>query len=39
MKKQTMVKGVLEVAGDALHSSEMGLTRVLHVKTHLLDYV
>jgi hypothetical protein len=39
MKKQTMVKGALEVAEDALHSSEMGLTRVMHVKTHLLDCV
>jgi hypothetical protein len=38
-KKQAMVKGVPEVAEDALHHFEVGLTRVVHVKTHLVDCV
>jgi hypothetical protein len=33
MKKQIMVEGVLEVPEDALCSYEVGLTRVMHVKT------
>jgi hypothetical protein len=38
-KKQVVVEGALEVAEDALRSSEMGLTRFVLVKPHLLDYV
>jgi hypothetical protein len=38
-KKQTVVEGALEVADDPLHSREMGLLRVVHVKAHLLDRV
>jgi hypothetical protein len=29
----------LEAAKDALHSSEMRLTRIMHVESHLLDHV
>jgi hypothetical protein len=39
MKKQVVVKGALEVAEDALHSSEMKLTRVMHVEAHLPNCV
>jgi hypothetical protein len=39
MKKQVVVECALEVAEDALRSSEMGLMRVIHVKEHLLHYV
>jgi hypothetical protein len=38
-KKQVVVEGALEVADDALCSGEIGLTRVVHVKAHLLDCV
>jgi hypothetical protein len=38
-KKKAMVKGALEVAEDVLRNSEMGLMRVVHVKTHLLDCI
>jgi hypothetical protein len=34
-----VVEGVLEVAEDALHNSEMELMRIVHVKAHLLDYM
>jgi hypothetical protein len=34
-----VVNGALEVAEDALHNCEMGLTRAVHVMTHLLDRV
>jgi hypothetical protein len=34
-----MVESALEVAEDVLYSSEMGLMRVVHVKTHLLDCI
>jgi hypothetical protein len=37
--KKTVVEDALVVAEDALCSSETGLTRVMHVKTHLLDCV
>jgi hypothetical protein len=37
--KKVVVKNALETAEDALHSSEMGLEKVIHVKAHLLDYV
>jgi hypothetical protein len=37
VKKQTMVKGALEVAEDALHNREMRLRMVGHVEAHLLD--
>jgi hypothetical protein len=33
MKKQAVVESALEVVEDALRSSEMGSTRVVHVKT------
>jgi hypothetical protein len=39
VKKQVVVKGVLEVAKDALHSHEMGLVEVVDVEAHLLDYI
>jgi hypothetical protein len=39
MKKKAMAEGALEVAEDALHCSEMGLTRIMHVKAHLLDCI
>jgi hypothetical protein len=29
----------LEVAKDVLHNSEMRLMRIVHVETHLLDFV
>jgi hypothetical protein len=32
-------RGLLETMKDVLRSSEMGLTRVMHVKAHLLDCV
>jgi hypothetical protein len=35
--KKVVVKGALEVVEDALYSSEIGLMRILHVETHLLD--
>jgi hypothetical protein len=31
--------GALEVSEDTLDNSEMGLTRIMHVKTHLLDCI
>jgi hypothetical protein len=34
-----VIEGALEVAKDALHSSEMGLTGVMHVKAHMLGCV
>jgi hypothetical protein len=34
-----MKKQALEVAKDALRSSEMGLTRVVNVQAHLRDCV
>jgi hypothetical protein len=34
-----VIEGALEVAKDALCSSEMGLTGVVHVKAHLQDRV
>jgi hypothetical protein len=34
-----VVEGALEVAEDALHNIEMGLTGVMHVEAHLLDCV
>jgi hypothetical protein len=34
-----VVEGALEVVEDALHNSDMGLLRVIHVKAHLLDHV
>jgi hypothetical protein len=30
-----VVKGALEVVKDVLRISDMGLTRVVHVKTHI----
>jgi hypothetical protein len=39
VKKQAVVEGALEVPKDALHSREMGLTRVMHVEAHLLDRI
>jgi hypothetical protein len=30
--KKVMVEGALEVAEDALRNSELGLTRVMHMK-------
>jgi hypothetical protein len=33
MKKQAVVESALEVVENALRSSEMGSTRVVHVKT------
>jgi hypothetical protein len=38
-KKQTMVEGDLEVVENALHSHEMGLTRIVHVEARLLDRI
>jgi hypothetical protein len=37
--EKVVVKDALEVVEDALHNSEMGLVRILHVETHLLDRV
>jgi hypothetical protein len=34
-----MVERALEVPKDALHGSEMRLTRVVHVEAHLLDRI
>jgi hypothetical protein len=34
-----MVEGALEVVENALCDSEMGLTRVVHLKAHLLNIV
>jgi hypothetical protein len=39
VKKQAEVEGALEVPKDVLRDCEMGLTRVVHVKAHLLDCV
>jgi hypothetical protein len=36
---EAMLEGALEVAEDALHNNEVGLTGVVHVKAHLLDHV
>jgi hypothetical protein len=38
-KKLTVIEGALVVAEDVLHDHEIGLTRVVHVKAHLLDCV
>jgi hypothetical protein len=38
-KKQTVVKGALEVAEDAFHNHEMGLTGAVHVEAYLLNHV
>jgi hypothetical protein len=38
-KKQAVVEGALEVLEDVLRDREMGLTRVVHVKAHLLDRI
>jgi hypothetical protein len=32
MKKKVVIEGSLEVAEDMLHSSELGLTWVMHMK-------
>jgi hypothetical protein len=34
-----VVESALEVPKNALHGRKMGLTRVVHVETHLLDRV
>jgi hypothetical protein len=34
-----VVEGALEVPKDAIRGCEMGLTRVVYVKAHLLDRV
>jgi hypothetical protein len=38
-KKQSMVKGALEVPKDVLSGCEMGLTGVMHVEAHLPNRV
>ena len=39
MKKQPVVDGATEVAEEALESREVGLLRIMHVKTDLLHGV
>jgi len=39
LKKQPVVDGAAEVAEEALESSEVGLSRIMHVKTYLLHGV
>jgi hypothetical protein len=38
-EKRVVVRGALEVEKNVLHNSEMALTRVMHVKVHLLNNV
>jgi hypothetical protein len=38
-KKQVVVGGALEVVKNALHTNEMALTRVVHVKVYMLNCV
>jgi hypothetical protein len=38
-KKHVVVKGALEIAEDALRSSEMGRMGVVHIKAHMLGCI
>jgi hypothetical protein len=39
VKKHATIESALEVAEDALHTCEMGLTGVMHMEADLLDHV